>query len=80
MSAGVDTKANTRSGGALQVGDLGLLEDGSELGRGLNSDVVASETASKGWSGNGQADVNQDGICDFEDLLIVLSAFGSTCD
>ncbi|MEC8412505.1 MAG: hypothetical protein VXZ30_00570 [Planctomycetota bacterium] len=32
-----------------------------------------------GWSGDGQSDANQDGICDFEDLLIVLGAFGSTC-
>ena len=58
MSAGADTKANTRGPvrgcGVLELLDLRLFEDGSELGRALNSDVVASETASKGWSGNGQ--------------------------
>jgi hypothetical protein len=38
-------------GGALQVGDLRLLEDGSERGGTLVSDQVVSETASEGWGG-----------------------------
>ena len=58
MSAGADTKANTRGQvrgcGVLELLDLRLFEDGGELGRALNSDFVAIETASKGWSGNGQ--------------------------
>ena len=40
-------------GGALQVGDLSLLEDGGERGGALVSDPVPSETASEGRSGNG---------------------------
>ena len=35
-------------GGALEVGDLCLLEDSSERSDALVSDVAASETASKG--------------------------------
>ena len=45
---GADTKVNTRGGGALQMGDLRLLEDGSERGGALVSDVVATETARDG--------------------------------
>ena len=37
--------------GALEVGDLRLLEDGSECGGTLVSDVVAVETASEGQDG-----------------------------
>ena len=44
---GADTKANTRGGGALEGGDLRLLEDSSEHGGALNSDVVAKKTASE---------------------------------
>ena len=47
-SMGGDTKANTRGRGALEVGDLRLLEDGSERSGALVSDVVASETESEG--------------------------------
>ena len=36
------------AGGALEVGDLRLVEDGSQRSGTLGSDVVASETASKG--------------------------------
>ena len=58
MSAGADTKADTRGPvrgcGVLELLDLRLFEDGGELGRALNSDVVGNETANKGWSGNGQ--------------------------
>jgi hypothetical protein len=41
VSAGADTRANTASGGgAPQVGDLRLLEDGGERGGALVSDLV----------------------------------------
>ena len=50
VSMGVDTKANTsRGGGALEVGDLRLLEDGSERNGALGSDAVVQETAREGW-------------------------------
>ena len=52
---GADIKANTRGGGALQVGDLRLLEDGSERGGALSSYAVAGETASEGQNGNGES-------------------------
>ena len=40
------TRTNTlRGGGALQVGDLRLLEDGGEHGGALGSNVVAGEAA-----------------------------------
>ena len=42
------TRKRTLWGGALEVGDLRLLEDGSERSGALGSDSVASETASKG--------------------------------
>jgi hypothetical protein len=46
---GADKKANTLwGGGALELGDLRLLEDGSERGSALGSDTVASETARQG--------------------------------
>ena len=45
MSTGADTTANTLGGGALEEGDVCLLEDGSECGGTLVSDVVAVETA-----------------------------------
>jgi hypothetical protein len=41
-------------GGAPQLGDLRLLEDGGERGGALVSDLVASETASEGWDGDGE--------------------------
>jgi hypothetical protein len=41
-------------GGAPQVGDLRLLEDGGERGGALVSDRVVSETASEGWGGDGE--------------------------
>ena len=37
---GADKKANARGGGALKIGDLRLLEDGSERRGALVSDVV----------------------------------------
>ena len=55
MSMGADIKANTRGGGALQVGDLRLLEDGSERGGALGSYAVEVETASEGQNGNGES-------------------------
>jgi hypothetical protein len=41
-------------GGALQVGDLRLLEDGGERGGALITDIVVVETASEGWGGDGE--------------------------
>ena len=53
---GADTKANTLWGdGALEVGDLCLLEDGSERGGALVSDVVANETVGEGRSEDGES-------------------------
>ena len=50
MSRGADRKKNTLwDGGALEVGDLCLLEDGSERSDALDSDAVESETARDGW-------------------------------
>ena len=46
---GADTKANTYGCGALEVGDHCLLEDGSERGGALGSDVIAPETARDMW-------------------------------
>ena len=55
MSGGLDTNAKTSpGGGALEVGDLCLVEDGSERGGALVSDLVAFETASEGWGGDGE--------------------------
>ena len=51
---GADTKANMWGGGAPEAGDLRLLEDGSESGGALVSDVVAPNTASEGQDGNGE--------------------------
>ena len=56
ISMGADTKANTLWGnGAPEVGDLCLLEDGSERGGALVSDVVASETVGEGRSEDGES-------------------------
>ena len=41
-------------GGALQLLDLRLLEDGGERGGALGSDVVACHAASEGPEGNGE--------------------------
>ena len=53
VSVGADTKANTRGGGALEGGDLRLLEDGGECGGALVSDAVGVEAAKhgRGWGG-----------------------------
>ena len=50
---GADTKANTNLWGAaaLKVGDLCLLEDGSECSSALGSDAIVEKTASEGWDG-----------------------------
>jgi len=50
VSMGIDTNATLWGGGAHQLGDLRLLEDGGERGGALNSDRVASETVSEGQS------------------------------
>ena len=55
MSTGADMKSNDMwGGGAPQGGDLRLLEDGSERGGALDSDVVVSETAGEWWSKDGE--------------------------
>jgi hypothetical protein len=52
VSMGADTRANTASGGgAPQVGDLRLLEDGGERGGALVSDPVVPQTVSEEQSG-----------------------------
>ena len=48
MSTGADTKANTRGRGALELGDLRLLEDGSERGGAFVSNAIEFETARDG--------------------------------
>ena len=45
------TRERTLWGGALEVGDLRILEDGGECSGALVSDVVASDTASEGQDG-----------------------------
>ena len=45
---GADTKANTRGGGALELGDSRLFEDGSERGGAIVSDLVDADTAQHG--------------------------------
>ena len=50
MSTGADTKE--KGGGALELLDLRLFEDGGERGSALGSDVVARNTASEGQDGN----------------------------
>ena len=48
MLRGTDRKANTiRGHGALEVGDLGLAEDGCERGPTLLANVVLLEAASE---------------------------------
>ena len=51
LSAGADTKANAwglvRGRGALELGDLRLLEDGGERGGALVSNLVVVETVNK---------------------------------
>ena len=55
VSMGADTKANAiRDGGAPQVSDLRLVEDGSERSDALASKAVDIETASEGQNGNGE--------------------------
>ena len=48
---GIDTKSERSGGGALQVGDLRVLEDGGERGGALGSDAITLETACKGCVG-----------------------------
>ena len=51
---GTGTKCEHTGGGALQIGDLRLLEDGGELSGALSSDEIASETASEEQSRDGE--------------------------
>ena len=47
-------KRTLRGGGALQLLDLRLFEDGGERGGALVSNVVGRDTASDGQDGNGE--------------------------
>jgi len=51
---GTSTKCEHMGGGALQIGDLRLLEDGDERSGALSSDEIASETASEEQSRDGE--------------------------
>ena len=52
---GVDTRKRTLwGGGPPQLGDLRLLEDGSECGGALISDGVVPQTVSEEQSGDGE--------------------------
>ena len=46
------TRKRTLWGGALEVGDLRILEDGGKRGGALISDVILGETVSEGWRGD----------------------------
>ena len=50
---GADTKGILWGGGAPQGGNLCLLEDSSERGNALGSDLVVTETANKGRNRKG---------------------------
>ena len=52
---GADTKTNTLGRGALEIGDLRLLEDGSNRSDALVSNPVVSEPGSEGQDGNGES-------------------------
>jgi hypothetical protein len=56
VSAGADSarKRTLWGSSALEMGDHRLLEDGSERGGALVSDLVVSETASEGWGGDSE--------------------------
>ena len=61
MSMGADSarKRTLWGSSALEMGYHRLLEDGSERGGALVSDVVAEETVSEGWDRDGErADVS----------------------
>ena len=58
VSMGADTKANPLGGGALEVGDHSLLEDGSERGGALGSDGIVRDTASDVRDGKGEIGVS----------------------
>ena len=47
MSRGTDRSNGFGAGGALEVSDVRLVEDGGERSGALGSDVVVSETASE---------------------------------
>jgi len=50
LSAGIDRKQTLWGGGAPQIGDLRLLEDGGERGGTLISDAIFIEAVSEGQS------------------------------
>jgi len=78
---GADTRANTASGGgAPQVGDLRLLEDGGERGGALVSDYVPPQTASGGWGGDGErVGVSMGADTKFGGWFELQAAYSSDC-
>ena len=81
---GADMKANAwvlGGGGALEVGDHRLLEDGSKRGGALGSDVVASETESEGQDGNSERVVSMgaDRKANTQGLVRGRAAYSSDC-
>ena len=54
VSRALTLKRTLWDGGALQLLDLRLLEDGGERGGALGSDVVVCDAASEGQDGNGE--------------------------
>ena len=51
MSAALTQKQTLLGGGALEVGNVCLVEDSSERGGAFGTDVLAVETASEGQDG-----------------------------
>jgi hypothetical protein len=51
---GADRSIGFGAGGALEVSDVRLLEDGGERGGALVSDIIEFETASEGQRGRGE--------------------------
>ena len=49
MSTGADRKTIFWGGGALEVGDLRFVQNGSERSGALGSDAIAQETATEGY-------------------------------
>jgi len=59
VSTGADRSKGFGAGGALEVSDVRLVEDGGERSGALVSDVIAFETASEGWDGDGERVVRE---------------------
>ena len=64
-------------GGALQVGDLRLLEDGGERGGALGPDVVVVETADEGGAEMKREQACQRALTQKQTLGVLVRAPGS---